>query len=372
MSTGRGSSLHILQIISGRDLNGALVYCRLLANTLAERGHRVSLLCRTGSWILTQEFAPGIEIFESEMKRLPTTDLRQAARWAKSNQVDLIHTHMTRGHSFGVILRMLTGIPVVATAHCTSFQLHWRFNDFVIANSTATEAFQRRVNWVPSAKMKTIYCCSDLKRFRDVPLRQIRIARRELGMRDNDVVIGIVGDVTSRKGHEYLFQALPKLMSQVPELKLAILGNFGRRKPYTLGLRKVLLEHNLQDRVEWLGIHNNVESFMAVFDITVVPSVEEPLGLVAIESLAAGTPVVAANTGGLPEIVQHEKTGLLVPPSDSDALATAIMRYINDEELRNRLGEAGKQYVLDRFSPESLVSDIESVYEQVCYRRSAA
>ena len=111
---------------------------------------------------------------------------------------------------------------------------------------------------------------------------------------------------------------------------------------------------------------------MAIFDITVVPSVEEPLGLVAIESLAAGTPVVAANTGGLPEIVQHEKTGLLGPPSDSDALATAIMRYINDEELRNRLGEAGKQYVLDRFSPESLVSDIESVYEQVCCRRSAA
>ena len=153
-------------------------------------------------------------------------------------------------------------------------------------------------------------------------------------MRDNDVVIGIVGDVTSRKGHEYLFQALPKLMSQVPELKLAVLGNFGRRKPYTLSLRKVLLDHNLQDRVEWLGIHNNVESFMAIFDITVVPSVEEPLGLVAIESLAAGTPVVAANTGGLPEIVQHEKTGLLVPPSDSDALRQ------RDHEVHQRRGIA--------------------------------
>ena len=364
--------MHILQVVSGRQVNGALVYCRLLCNMLAARGHRVSVVCRRGSWMLTQDFLPGVEIFESDMKRLPPTDLRSTGRWAKSNNVDLIHTHMTRGHSFGVLLRMMTGIPVVATAHCRSFQLHWRFNDFVIANSTATEDFQRRVNWVSSSKMKTIYCWSDLERFRMIPEQQIRSARRALGLQADDLVIGIVGAVTPNKGHEYLFQALPELMAKTPQLKLAILGNFSRRKPFTMNLRKTLLDHNLQNRVEWLGHRNNVEAFMTLFDVTVVPSIVESLGLVAIESLAAGTPVVASNTGGLPEIIQHEKTGLLVPPTDSHALVDAISRYIDDSELRNRLATAGKQYVLERFSPEALISDIEATYQQVCQRRAAA
>ena len=364
--------MHILQVVSGRDLNGAMIYSRLLSNTLARRGHQVSLLCRTDSWLLEQEYEPGVHLFESDMRRLPTRDLRQAARWAKSNQVDLIHTHMTRGHSFGVLLRMMTGIPVVATAHCTSFQLHWRFNDFVIANSESTELFQRRVNRVSAAKMKTVYCCSELERFSNPSLQQVRGARHIMGVQANEPLIGIVGAVCPGKGHDCLFEALPEIMSQVPDLKLAVLGGVRRSIPFTLELRRLLLEHNLQNRVEWLGIHNHVEAFMSLFDLTVVPSTEETLGLVAIESLAAGTPVVATNTGGLPEIVKHEETGLLVPVGDADALAAAVLKCIGDKDLRRQLGETGQQYVLERFSPDGLVSEIESIYDQVCCQRAAA
>ena len=364
--------MHILQVVSGRDLNGAMVYSRLLANTLASRGHRVTLLCRPGSWLLEQEYESDVDLFASEMKRLPTRDLRQAAQWSKSNQVDLIHTHMTRGHSFGVLLRMMTGIPVVATAHCRSFQLHWKFNDFVIANSASTEAFQRKVNRVSPAKMKTIYCCSDLERFQNPSLKQIRIARRAMGIQDNEPVIGIVGDVCARKGHDCLFEALPRIMSEVPNLKLAVLGRFRRRIPFTMKLRRMLLEQNLQNRVEWLGIHSNVEAFMSLFDVSVVPSIEEPLGLVAIESLATGTPVVASNTGGLPEIVKHEKTGMLFPVGDADALATSVLRCLRDKELCRQLGNTGQQYVLDRFSPNALMPQIEAIYDQVLSPRAAA
>ena len=134
----------------------------------------------------------------------------------------------------------------------------------------------------------------------------------------------------------------------------------------------MLLDHNLQNRVEWLGRRDNVEDFMTLFDLTVVPSIQESLGLVAIESLAAGTPVIAANTGGLPEIVRHEETGLLFPPEDSNALGDAIIRCLQDEPLRKRLAEAGRQHVLNRFSPPALVAQIEATYRQVCNRRRAA
>ena len=111
---------------------------------------------------------------------------------------------------------------------------------------------------------------------------------------------------------------------------------------------------------------------MTLFDFTVVPSIQESLGLVAIESLAAGTPVIAANTGGLPEIVQHEKTGLLFPPEDSNALGDAIMRYIDDEPLRKRLAKTGRQHVLDQFSPNALIAKIEATYHQICDGKRAA
>ena len=89
--------------------------------------------------------------------------------------------------------------------------------------------------------MKTIYCCSDLERFSNLSLPQIRIARRVMGVQANEPLLGIVGDVCARKGHDCLFEALPEIMSQVPDLKLAVLGRFRRRIPFTMELRQLLL-----------------------------------------------------------------------------------------------------------------------------------
>ena len=101
---------------------------------------------------------------------------------------------------------------------------------------------------------------------------------------------------------------------------------------------------------------------MTAFDLTVVPSIEEPLGLVAIESLATGTPVVASNTGGLPEIVKPSETGLLVPPKDHSELAKAIISMAKDPATRYRMGESGRHFVQENFNPESLARQVESVF----------
>ncbi len=112
---------------------------------------------------------------------------------------------------------------------------------------------------------------------------------------------------------------------------------------------------------------------MAAFDLTVVPSVEEPLGLVALESMAAGTPVVASDTGGLPEIVRPGENGLLVPPKSPGALADAIIKMATaSESERQRLGDNGRQMVQVEFDPQLLTRQVESVFHRVVATKRAA
>jgi glycogen(starch) synthase len=110
---------------------------------------------------------------------------------------------------------------------------------------------------------------------------------------------------------------------------------------------------------------------MKACQLTVVPSLEEPLGLVAIESMMAETPVIASRTGGLTEIIEHEKTGLLVPRRDHRALGDAVLRLASDARLREQLVQAGRAFVKQRFAPDVLVNQIESIYRQIADRKAA-
>ncbi len=364
--------LRILQIVSGRGVNGAVLYCKLLSERLSSRGHHVSVLHRPSSWIDKRLVDGPVGLISSSLKRFPTGELQRIAAFVRKNNIDVIHTHMSSGHTFGVLLKMMSGVPAVATAHSRNFQLHWRLNDYVIANSDATRDYHRRVNFVPGSRMHTVHCFPDLDRFKKVRHRQIVMANRRLRLTGDEFLVGVVGEVVPRKGHIHLFRALSKIVKAVPNFKLVVVGRFNRKEPCARALRNLLLDENLIGRVKWLGVRQNVEDYMKIFDLTVVPSIEEPLGLVAIESLASETPVVATNVGGLPEIVRDEETGILVPPRNPDAIANAVIRMAKDDRLRKQWGKNGRTRMFRQFDAERLTRDVESVYYQILSKRRAA
>ncbi len=362
--------MNILQIISGRGVNGALTYCKFLSEQLQKFGHHVTVVGPSDSWIKTN-LDPSVAFVASDLARKPF-ELKRIAKQVRQGEFDVIHTHMSRAHSFGVILRMMTGVPVVATAHAHSFQVHWRLNDFVIANSQATYDYQRRVNRIPSHKMEKVFCFTELQRFQEVTPLNVTIVKRQMRLAGDEFLVGIVGDFSPRKGHQYLFEALPRIVSEVPNFKLVTIGRFNRNETLVKKLRAIQLKHNLLRRVKWLGCRPNVQDFMAAFDLCVVPSVIEPLGLVALESMAAGTPVVAAKTGGLPEIVMHQQNGLLVDSRNPEQLAEAIIRLAHSEPERIRMGENGRAMVKERFNPIELTRQIEKILGNVAAVRRAA
>ena len=362
-------NLKILQIISGGNVNGAVTYCKFLSEQLGQFGHEVTVLCRPGSW-LQQRLPRSIQVVESDFSRRPL-ELRRVAKWIREQRFDVMHSHMSSAHFFGVLMRLMTGTPVVATAHQCSLQLHWRLNHHVIANSDATAVYQRKRNWVPASKLTTVHCFTDLERFSNTTPDAVRWVRNEMRIKDSDFVVGVVGDVVARKGHLYLFKAIEQIVASVPNFKLVIVGRFHRDQAYVKRLRSLQRKPALVNRVKWLGVRENVQDFMAAFDLAVVPSVEEPLGLVALEAMATGTPVVATNAGGLPEIVQPNVTGLLVPRKNPSELARAVIAMAQDADLRQRLGESARRFVQENFKPEELARKVEEVLLTQVKRRSA-
>lgn len=347
-----------------------MTYCKFLSEQLLELGHEVTVLCRPDGW-LQENLDPRIAIAESDLNRDRTT-LMQMAHWVQQQQFDVMHTHMSRAHTFGVLMRMMTGTPVVATAHQCSLQLHWRLNSFVIANSKSTADYQRRVNLVSSGQLATVYCFTNLERFKNIKPLDVTIVRRQMRLKGDEFLVGVVGDVIARKGQRYLFEAMPEIIRHVPNFKLVLLGRFERNERYVRKLRQMQRRSPLLNRVKWLGLRNNIQDFMAAFDLCVVPSVKEPLGLVALEALAAETPVVASRTGGLPEIVQDGVNGLLVPPKDPQRLAEAVISMAQQPEQRIRMGQAGRKMVDEQFDPVELAKQVESIFQKVVGRKSAS
>lgn len=365
--------MNILQLISGVDVNGALVYCKLLSERLQARGHQITLAARPGSWILDQNL--NLPILTSSMQRFPLDELRRFRAVLKDRKIDLIHTHMSRASHFGVCLNLLTGIPVVATAHSRQWQLHWRFNTHVIANSQATRDYMRHVNGVPAHRLSTVYCFVDLDRFLNVDPSCRDYYRRELHVSANQFLVGVVGDVTERKGHQVLFRALPDLVREIPNLSIALIGRFHRHDSYARKLRGMIKRQKNFCRVKWLGIRQNVQQYLPALDTLCVPSLEEPLGMVAIEGQAAGVPLAVSDTGGLSEIVRDGETGTLFEPNNPDAILEALVNLYRRRERAAMMAKQAQHEVVSRFSPRKLTEQVECVYELVLanrHRRAAA
>ncbi len=366
--------MRILEIVSGTATNGAIMHCLLLARELVSRGNQVTVLCRPGAWIAEQLASDDVSIVYSELNRWPLDELRRMAAYCREQQIDVIHTHMSRAHFFGVLLRWFSGVPCVATAHNRLIQPFWMFNDRVIANSEATQRFHRRFNLVRGTRIETVHCFVDYDRFAAVPAARRPEIRSELGLTDAHLLLGLIGQVCPRKGLLYLVRALPQVLAEFPETRLLVVGGHDVPKyvDYVSQVRREAADLQVANHLLWLGVRDDVPEILTALDLYVQPSLEEAQGIAALEAMVRDVPVLATAVGGVAELVQSGRTGILVPPADSGALAEAVLRLIRDPGLRRRLTDQGHEMVTRQFSPASQVPQIESVFRDVLPRKKAA
>jgi glycosyltransferase involved in cell wall biosynthesis len=189
-------------------------------------------------------------------------------------------------------------------------------------------------------------------------------ALRELDLPEDRLIVTFTGQVIERKGIADLLHAWAVLpLQQKRKAKLVIVGDdLAGDGAYRRRMKK--LAGTLGVGAYFTGFQNNVDRWLVASDIVVLPSHEEPLGLTIMEAMAYGRACVGTMVGGIPSMISHESTGLLVPPADPQALGEAIGRLIIDSTLRQRLGAAGRQRCSERFSIDVHVANVVAQYHR--------
>ena len=188
--------------------------------------------------------------------------------------------------------------------------------------------------------------------------------RDELDFNKTETLIGIVGQLTPRKGQLELLRAFAKVLADFPRATLLVVGAplFNGDARYLQLLKRTTRELGIEHRVRLLGARSDVASIMQALDLLVISSSAEPFGLVALEAMACGTAVLATATGGLTEIIEHDKNGWLVPLRDERSLVAAIVSLASQPALRARLAEQAQKSVASRFGADRYMNELQSFY----------
>jgi glycosyltransferase involved in cell wall biosynthesis len=204
-------------------------------------------------------------------------------------------------------------------------------------------------------RIATVYEGIDLHRVQAEPAANIHA---EFWLPMHAPVVGAVAALTQEKGHRYFIDAAALVVRDVPDARFVILGE-GDVRP---ALERQIRELHLDKHVVLPGFRADVLSFIKSFDVFVMSSLFEGLGTSLLDAMALSRPTVASETGGIPEVVVHGETGLLVPPRDPRELAAAIVTLLNDPERRTRMGRAGLERVTRLFSADTMIERTLEVY----------
>ncbi len=299
------------------------------------------------------------------------------SRTAREVGAALIHSNTVRATAYAALAARLASVPLVW--HMRDFWLSedepavkWpdRLGKYIFCGTASRVVTNSRAvaERLPRSNRATVlHNGIDLSHF-DLALdtRKISICR-SAGFPPDSPIVGMIGRTRPWKGQETFLQMALQLCERQPACRFLIVGGdpFGVQDDYEARLLALGSQPELADRVHWTGQLADVRPALAAMDIFIHPGAPEPFGLVNIEAMAMGKPVVAFGHGALPEIVLHEETGLLVAPGDVAALTESVSRLLREPELSRSMGRAGRLRVEAHFRIERTVSELEGLYQEL-------
>jgi glycosyltransferase involved in cell wall biosynthesis len=330
---------------------------------------------------------------ELDERRIPLTEYRigsfysatalaQQARFARHlarRGIQIVHAYSFYGNVFAVPPARLAGVPVVIASirdlglYLTPMQRRvqryvCRLADCVVVNADAVKGWLVGEGYNP-AKIIVIPNGVELSRFSAVPERG-GIAG-ELGLPADALLVAVVSRLNRMKGLEQFLEAAAVVGRRFPKARFLVVGETPPHdRPYLDQLKSLAARLHIADRVVFTGRRSDVPAVLASVAVAAMPSLNEALSNALLEYMAASAPVVATRVGGTPEALVDGKTGLLVPPADVPALATAIMRLLEAPLLAAQLGRAARQAVEDRFSIARMATTTERLYRDLLIRKA--
>lgn len=296
----------------------------------------------------------------------------------RREQIEVLHLTDFGACTWGRLAGLATGTPSVVqiiTHH--SVHTHRGYPKHVelayrllapgtakaLAISESVAAFARARMGFTSEQTEVLYYPLPRHTFSAPSAERVAAVRRGLGIPPEAPVVGAVSRFFPVKGMRHLVDAFPAVLRAQPDAWLVLVG----RGPEDAALRTQAASRGIAGRTVFAGFQRDSAAYAGSFDVAVVPSLEEGFGLVAVEAMALGIPVVASRVDGLAEVITDGRSGLLVPPADPAAISAAVVRVLSDPELRRRLSAGGREESA-RFTLDRYTSRLTSLYEQLAAR----
>ena len=365
--------MNILFLTTHVNTGGITSYLLTLGGALVKSGHRV-WVASSGGDCETYLQKAGINHVKinvrtkSELHPKLILSLPILKNLVRQENINIIHAQTRVTQVLGTWLGALSGIPLITTCH-GFFRPRWFRRLFpcwgraVIAISHPVAEHLKVEFKVPQNKVHLIVNGIDLDRFVPVDEQRRQIARKKLEF-GAIPLIGIIARLSDVKGINILIKAMPFILKDLPLAELLIAG----QGPEEINLRSLTKDLGLESHVHFKNTINQPQELLAAFDVFVMPSLMEGLGLSVIEAQACGIPVVASRIGGLVDLIEDGTSGYLVKVGDFETLAGRIVEILRDPQQSKRMAQKARSHIEEHFSSRMMVNKTIQIYEQYTSR----
>ena len=359
-----------LHINTERTWRGGERQTFLLATGLRDRGHVAEIVCPPGAPLGERAKAAGLTVHEMSLRgELNLRAIARLRRLYRERQADIVQMHTSHAHTLGTMARLGRSLPRTIVARRVDYSIH----------RSGTPGFTKLKYGFGVDRYIAISCAiRDVLVEDGIPEERIEVVhsgvtphppaqtdrtsiRAELGLTDETPVVGHVAHLACHKGQIHLIRAFAQIRESHPDAHLVIVGE-GEERP---ALEAEIETLDLGSRVHLVGFQSDVAAWLQSFDMFVMPSEQEGLCTSLLDALTAKLPVIGSKVGGIPEIIEHEVTGLLTPVGDAEAIAGAIGRYLSDRSYATELAAAGTEKVANHFSAAAMVEGSLRVYRSL-------
>jgi L-malate glycosyltransferase len=362
--------LNILQLSSASSFGGGERYVADLTNALIARGHELYVAVRPKSPLPRHLQLPPERILTLPLRNaLDVQSARELERFVRRQRIDVVHAHMARDYSLASYAARRRETKFIATRHVL-----FRLNPLhrytlsratrVIAVSHAVARELRAARILKENQIAVIPNGIDVDRFNRVRVGFDRAEfLRSMGLPPDCLLVGSIGELRTLKRYDDFIRAAAMIAAKFPRTHFVLAGlDTSASGEVRKQLDMLVAELKLKDRFYFPGWLDQAEKLLCAMDVFVSASETESFGLAIVEAMAAGTAVVATETEGAKEIIDDQKTGLLVPIGDIHRIAASVINLLAEPEKRHAIATQAVQSAAKRFSLKRMVDEIEKIY----------
>jgi glycosyltransferase involved in cell wall biosynthesis len=371
-------AINILQLISSSGFFGAENVVLELSTELNKMGHSVTI------GIFNNHHKPNLDLMQQAMnyglethvfdcrQRIDLKTIRLISSYVKNNGIDIVHTHEFKSNVYAKLSALVTKKPLLSTCHNwidSNLKMHF-YNSLdkrLLKHVNAVIPVSRPVQellftaGISRKKITLIENGINIEKF-NTYVDELKL-KNELCIDPDQIIIGTVGRLSNEKGHRYLIEAAKKILMVKKNCVFLLIGDGDFKSKLKESARKL----NLGDKIIFAGKRLDVPQLLSIMDIFVLPSLLEGQPMALFEAMAAKKPIVATKVGDVSKILRQGICGMLVPPSNADAIAEAVLTLIASTDKAGLMASLAYSEVSEKYSSKQMANKYLDVYKSLCF-----